>query len=172
MTFEVLNENVMLVELTHKEMKKYHITYETLDCDSQTTQNAVKNLLEILKVSEKFNTSDKIIVEALPVNDGGCFFIFTFSPKRKIRYKMKKLSDSSVFRADTVDNLLDFVSALKRRHRKNLKYEIYRFENSFYVQVPEQSQKINAIMLEFGQISELKPEKISEYGVSLGSVII
>ena len=85
---------------------------------------------------------------------------------------MKKLSDSSVLRADTVDNLLDFVSALKRRHRKNMKYEIYRFENSFYVQVPEQSQKINAIMLEFGQISELKPEKISEYGVSLGSVII
>ena len=118
MTFEVLNDNVMLVELTFEEMKKYHITYETLDCNSQYTQSAVKNILDLIKAGENFNTKDKITVEALPVNDGGCFFIFTFSPKKKVRYKMKKLINSSVFQAETLDNLLDFVSVLKNLLKK------------------------------------------------------
>lgn len=172
MTFDVLNDNVMLVELSYEEMKKYHITYQNLDGDNKYTQNAVKNILEIVKAGDKFNTSDKITVEVLPVNDGGCFFIFTFSAKKKTRYKMKKANDFLFFKADTLDNLLDFVSALKSAHRKNLKYNIYKIENSFYMQIPEGSQKINAIMWEFGKISEISPEKIREYGVHSGSVTI
>lgn len=168
MTFEVLNETTILVELTFEEMKKYHITYENLDCDNKS----VKNILNIIKASDKFNDSEKITIEALPVNDGGCFFIFTFTPKKKVRYKMRKISNKSVFKTDNIDNLLDFVSALKVKHQKNLKYEIYKMNDSFYMQIPERSQKLHAVMGEFGQISDIIPEKINEYGVLLGSVII
>ena len=38
---------------------------------------------------------------------------------------LKKYSDYTVFKTDTLDNLLDFVSALKKRHQKNFEYEIY-----------------------------------------------
>ena len=168
MTFEVLNETTILVELTFEEMKKYHITYETLDSDN----NAIKNILNVIKASDKFNDSEKITIEALPVNNGGCFFILTFTPKKKMRYKMRKLSGNSVFKTDNLDNLLDFVSALKEKHPKNLKYEIYKMNESFYMQIPERSQKLHAVMGEFGQISDVIPEKINEYGVLLGSVII
>ena len=44
MTFEVLNETTILVELTFEEMKKYHITYETLDSNN----NAIKNILNVI----------------------------------------------------------------------------------------------------------------------------
>lgn len=168
MTFEVLNETTILVELTFEEMKKYHITYETLDKDN----NAIKNILNVVKASDKIDKSEKITIEALPVKDGGCFFILTFTPKKKVRYKMRKYSEKSVFRTDNIDNLLDFVSVLKTRHQKNLKYEIYKMNNSFYMQIPERSQKLFAVMEEFGQISDTFPEKINEYGVLLGSVII
>lgn len=168
MTFEVLNETTILVELTFEEMKKHNITYETLDSNN----NAIKNILNIIKASDKIDTSEKITVEALPVNDGGCFFILTFTPKKKTRYKMRKLSGNSVFKTDNLDNLLDFVSALKEKHPKNLKYEIYKMNESFYMQIPERSQKLYAVMGEFGQISDVIPEKINEYGVLLGSVII
>ena len=168
MTFEVLNETTILVELTFEEMKKHNITYETLDSNN----NAIKNILNIIKASDKIDTSEKITVEALPVNDGGCFFILTFTPKKKVRYKMRKLQNNSVFKTDNLDNLLDFVSALKEKHPKNLKYEIYKMNESFYMQIPERSQKLYAVMGEFGQISDVIPEKINEYGVLLGSVII
>ena len=168
MTFEVLNETTILVELTFEEMKKYHITYETLESNN----NALKNILNVIKASDKVNTSEKITIEALPVNNGGCFFILTFTPKKKTRYKMKKLNTNSVFKTDNIDNLLDFVSALKEKYQKNLKYEIYKMNNAFYMQFPERSQKLNAVMGEFGQISDVTPEKIGEYGILLGSVII
>lgn len=168
MTFEVLNETTILVELTFEEMKKYHITYEKLDCDN----NVIKNILNVIKASDKLNGSEKVTVEALPVNDGGCFFILTFTPKKKVRYKMKKISQNSVFKTDNIDNLLDFVSALKVKHQKNLKYEIYKMNESFYMQFPERSHKLYAVMGEFGQISNVVPEKINEHGVLLGSVII
>ncbi|MBE6803578.1 MAG: adaptor protein MecA [Ruminococcaceae bacterium] len=168
MTFEVLNETTILVELTFEEMKKYHITYETLDSNN----NAIKNILNVIKASDKIDTSEKITIEALPVNDGGCFFILTFTPKKKVRYKMRKLSENSVFKTDNIDNLLDFVSALKVKHQKNLKYEIYKMNESFYMQIPERSQKLQAVMGEFGQISDIVPEKINEHGVLLGSIII
>ncbi len=168
MTFEVLNETTILVELTFEEMKKYHITYETLDCDSK----AIKNILNVIKASDKVSESQKITIEALPINDGGCFFIFTFTPKKKTRYKMRKLSASSVFKTDNLDNLLDFVSAMKVKHQKNLKYEIYKMNNNFYMQIPERSQKLHAVIGEFGQISDIVPERINEHGVLLGSVII
>ena len=168
MTFEVLNETTILIELTFEEMKKYHITYETLDSNN----NAIKNILNVIKASDKIDTSEKITIEALPVNDGGCFFILTFTPKKKVRYKMRKLSENSVFKTDNIDNLLDFVSALKVKHQKNLKYEIYKMNESFYMQIPERSQKLYAVMGEFGQISDIVPEKINEHGVLLGSIII
>lgn len=168
MTFEVLNETTILVELTFEEMKKYHITYDTLDSNN----NAIKNILNVIKASDKIDTSEKITIEALPVNDGGCFFILTFTPKKKVRYKMRKLSGNSVFKTDNIDNLLDFVSALKVKHQKNLKYEIYKMNESFYIQIPERSQKLQAVMGEFGQISDIVPEKINEHGVLLGSIII
>ena len=168
MTFEVLNETTILIELTFEEMKKYHITYDTLDSNN----NAIKNILNVIKASDKIDTSEKITIEALPVNDGGCFFILTFTPKKKVRYKMRKLSENSVFKTDNIDNLLDFVSALKVKHQKNLKYEIYKMNESFYMQIPERSQKLYAVMGEFGQISDIVPEKINEHGVLLGSIII
>ena len=167
MTFEVLNETTILVELTFEEMKKHNITYETLE-----SNNAIKNILNVIKASDKFNTSEKITIEALPVNNGGCFFILTFAPKKKTRYKMKKLNTNSVFKTDNIDNLLDFVSALKEKYQKNLKYEIYKMNNAFYMQIPERNQRLNAVMGEFGQISDVAPEKIGEYGILLGSIII
>lgn len=172
MTFEMLNDSVMLVELSFEEMKKYHITYETLNCDSQFTQSAIQSILKVIKASDKFNMNDKILVEALPVYDGGCFFIFTFTQKKKIRYKMKKYNDYTVFKTDKLDNLLDFVSTLKKQYQKNLEYEIYKLENSFYMEIPENSQKLNAVVGEFGQVSNVIPEKIREYGDKIGLVVI
>lgn len=172
MTFEMLNDSVILVELSLEEMKKYHITYETLDCDSQFTQSAIQSILNIIKASDKFNMSDKILVEALPVYDGGCFFIFTFTQKKKVRYKMKRYNDYTVFKTDNLDNLLDFVSALKKQYRKNLEYDIYKLDKSFYMQIPENSPKLNAVMGEFGQISDVIPEKIREFGDKVGLIII
>ena len=45
MTFETLNDNVMLIELSREEMEKLHITYESLNDSNEETQIALKTLL-------------------------------------------------------------------------------------------------------------------------------
>jgi negative regulator of genetic competence, sporulation and motility len=168
MIFEVLNETTLLVELSFEDMKKHQITYETLDCDN----TAIKKLLKAVKASDSFNTSEKITIEALPINNGGCFFIITFSPKKKLQYKTRRNKDSCFFETDTLDDLLDFVSAIKKNHQKNRKCEIYKMNDVFYMKIPEASNNIYTTMGEFGQISNAKPERISEYGERLGFVML
>ncbi len=166
MIFEVLNETTLLVELSFEDMKKHNITYESLDCNS----SVVEKILKIIKGFDAFNTSKKITIEALPI-DNGCFFIVTLLPK-KTRYKIKRNTSTAFFRAENLDNLLDFMSVLKAHHRKNLKYEIYKMNNSFYMQIPESNNKLYAVMGEYGQISNTTLERVSEFGKNLGSITI
>ncbi len=172
MTFEALNDNVMLVELSLEEMKQYHITYETLESDNSHTQSAVKSILKVIKVSEKFNTTDKITVEALPIEDGGCFFIFTFSPRNKTRYKVKKNNEQVLFATEKTDNLLDFAGVLKSTCPKNQELKIFKMNNYFYMQIPVTSKKICALASEFGSLSSIDYERLCEFGENLGSICI
>ena len=160
MTFEALNDTVMLVELSYEEMKKYHITYENLDCSNKQLQDSVKKLLEAIKASDKYNTDDKIIIEALPVDNGGCFFIFTFSPKKKIRYKMKKPEHTIWFKTESVDNLLDFILSVKHLEERRCDCEIYKFKEDFYIEIPTTSQKLTALAREFTHPSDIKTERL------------
>ncbi len=172
MTFEALNDNVMLVELSFEEMKRYHITYETLESDNSNTQSAVKSILKVIKVSEKFNTADKITVEALPIEDGGCFFIFTFSPRKKTRYKVKKNNEQILFATENTDNLLDFAGVLKSICPKNQEHKIFKMDDCFYMQIPVTSKKIHALASEFGSLANIDYERLCEFGENLGSIHI
>lgn len=172
MTFEALNDTVMLVELSQEEMTRYHITYDTLESGSIRTQTAVKDILSVIKISEKFNTRDKITVEALPTDCGGCFFIFTFLPKKKTRYRIKKDSEYSLFSTDKIDNLLDFIGVLKTTYPTNRKHNIYKMNNRFYMQFSMSSKNLHALASEFVNISNEDVERLHEFGEKLGSVSI
>ena len=83
MIFESITDNVVLVELSATEMKKYNITYEALD-DNEDTSLAIRNILSLTDSAKRLERGN-VIVEAMPTQDGGCFFIFTFSDKKKMR---------------------------------------------------------------------------------------
>ena len=53
MTFETLNDNVMLVELSGDEMEKLHIKYDSLNNDNEKTQVALN--LCFLLLAQKAN---------------------------------------------------------------------------------------------------------------------
>ena len=112
MTFETLNNNVMLVELSGKEMEKFHITYEMLSDNSEKTQLALKLLLWEIHPEKRLSRGEKVVVEAMPTENGGCFFIFTFTYKK--RYKVKRKNTAFIFCADNLNDFLDFISVIKK----------------------------------------------------------
>ena len=138
MNYETLNKNVILVELTKEEMNRFHITYESLSNNNKHSEIAVKSILKEIS-QDKIKANDKILVEALPIDDGGCFFIFTFS-ERKHRYKLKKSSSDVFFYTDNINELLDCISSAQNRSQTQSPCRLFRMNNTFYLNIsPNQS---------------------------------
>ncbi len=166
MIYEALNENMMLIELSHEEMKKYRITYENIENDQQTARTAIKNILSRTDAAERLEKGENVIVETLPVPNGGCFFILTFTEK-KTRYKVKK-EPFCVFETEKLDNLLDFISVMKRTDENKGKFKAYKMNGRYFLSIPRDLPKAIRIMGEFGRRSEVDTYRLSEYGKQIG----
>lgn len=172
MIFETLNDNVMLVELSGEEMERFHITYELLNNDNVNVQFAIKNLLHKIDAKNRLSKGEKVIVEAMPTENGGCFFIFTFTPVCKRKYRLKRKEKSLIFSTEKLDDLLDFISTMKME-RINQKCELFNMEDEFFMVIPESNEKLIATVSEFGEIySNTNYMKLKEYGKYMGNVYL
>ncbi|MGN0570296.1 MAG: hypothetical protein ACI4N4_07335 [Candidatus Fimenecus sp.] len=171
MTFETLNGNVVLVELSGEEMKRFNITYDTLESDEHT-ERVIRTILKDIPC-DKYPRRDKIIVDALPADNGGCFFIFTFPQAKKRRYRVKKQEIPTVFEMENADDFLDFLSAAKNTMPKNIQCPVYRIENSFYLVFPNSVSEYGHLLGEFGKISSAHTAaSICERGKHMGFINI
>ena len=172
MTFETLNNNVILVELSGTEMKKFRITYEMLDDNSEKTRNVIKSLLSEITAEKSFSMGEMVVVEALPSENGGCFFIFTFTHKRK-RYKVKQNNTPFIFRVENMNDFLDFISVVKRNTPYSYICNVYKLKNNYYLHIPYNNKRINHFAMEYGEKSEnICHEWLIEHGESLGKIYL
>lgn len=177
MTFEAMNKNCMIVELSAEEMEQYDITYDTLDQKNAHTKSFIKKILSHACESQYNSLSNcrKITVEALPVGDGGCFFILTFVSSPKGRYRVKRPCENVTLEVKSMDDLLDFVSAVKKKRSKTCECEIYRYKDRYFLTVPDCPKIFSPMMREFGIVLPEIHEKFSvfrEHGNLMGTVAI
>ena len=172
MIFETLNDNVMLVELSGEEMEHFHITYDLLNNDNENVRFAIKNLLHKIDTKNRLSKGEKVIVEAMPTENGGCFFIFTFTPASKRKYRLKRKDKFLIFSTEKLDNLLDFISIIKTE-RVNQNCELFNMENEFFIVIPESNEKLMAIVSEYGEIhSNVNYLRLKEYGKYMGNIYL
>lgn len=173
MIFETLNNNVMLLELSGDEMQKFHITYDILNCNNEKTKNLLKTLLQSIDAENRLMKGEKVLIEALPTEDGGCFFILTFSHRRKTVYRIKRNNTSAIFHAENLNDMLDFVSAVKKKGVTGQNFEAFTMENKYFLYIPESSKKLSTIMCEYGENADnINYERLKEYGRPLGTVYL
>lgn len=170
MIYEVLNDNMMLVELSSEEMKKYCITYENIENNEKTARTAIKSILSRTDAAERLARGENVTVEALPVPNGGCFFILTFTAK-KTRYKVKKEA-FYVFETEKLDNLLDFISVMRKKDEKSGKCRAYKMNDSYFMSIPSDLPEAIRLMGEYGKRSAVDTYILSEYGKLLGNVYL
>ena len=171
MNYEKLNNNVMLVELSSEEMKRFHITYDTLNSDSEHTESFVRKILNEIS-QDKLKANDKILVEALPIDNGGCFFIFTFSEK-KTRYKVKKSNSDIFFYTDNLNELLDSISSAQKQSKENLPCQVFKMNNNFYLQLSPNHNHLHPTFKEFGYLTtSFSKEILNEHGNFVGEITI
>ena len=173
MTFEILNNNVMLVELSGDEMEELHITYDSLNNDNEKTHFVLKSLLDKFDSQKRISKGEKVIVEAMPIENGGCFFIFTFVHNKKIRYKVKRNDMSLIFHSDNLDDFLDFISVLKTHMRNEQVCEAYKSKTNYYLVIPRENKIINRLIYEYGDKSRsISREWLIEHCENLGRVYL
>lgn len=172
MIFESLNNNVMLVELSDDEMKTYNITYESLNNQDADTQIAIRKLLDHIDNKNSIKTSGKVVVEALPIDGGGCFFIFTFMQDRR-KYKLKRAEPNSFFALEKLDDLLDLISTLQKTTNNNLHITAYEMERNYFVSIPRENAKVKVVLEEFGRsIDKITKDRVLEYGKIIGKIYL
>ncbi len=170
MIYETLNNNTFLIELTPQEMADYEITYEILNNDEKTAKGFIKILLNRIEEGERLTKGEGLTVEALPNPDGGCFFLLTFMPQR-VKYKLKK-DLSCIFETASSDDLLDFISALKRTGLLISACEIYKCNEKYYVLIPEKSTGAFRLIGEYGVLSKINKDFLLEHSQSFSKVYL
>ena len=170
MIYEALNGNVMLLELSQEEMSRYRITYETIEKDETTAKKVMRNILSRTDAGERLEKGENVTVEALPISNGGCFFILTFTEK-KTRYKVKK-EPYYVFETENLDDLLDFVSVIRKTHASKVKCKAYKMDNRYFLSISCNSTQVLRIMGEFGKRCDISTHRLSEYGNVMGEVYL
>lgn len=171
MIFEALGDSVVLVELSDEEMKKYSITYDTLSCTDSGTKSAVREILEQARTLASCG-GEKVTVEALPAENGGCFFIFTFAGKKK-RYRIKNASEHIFLETESLDAVLDLANADKRRVGEKKTCKIFRLENKYYLVLNALHNMKIPVLEEFGTVrrgDDVHLSRIKEHGVFLGGI--
>lgn len=170
MIYEALNDNMMLIELSLEEMEKYHITYENIENDEKTARTAIKSILSRTDAADRLERGENVTVETLPVPNGGCFFILTFTEK-KTRYRVKK-EPFCVFETEKLDNLLDFISAVRKTEGNKGKCKVYKMSDRYFLSIPADLQKAVRLMGEYGKRSVVDTYRLSEYAEVLGTVYL
>ncbi len=172
MTFETLNNNVILVELSDDEMKTYNITYESLSNQDVNTRIAIKKLLDHIDDKKATKDGGKVVVETLPIDGGGCFFIFTFTQVRR-KYKLKKHEANSFFSLQNLDDFLDLICTVRKSPDKDVFFTVFEMEKDYYVSIPKENIKLNILLEEFGRgIDKITSDRLLEYGKKIGQVYL
>lgn len=170
MIFEAQGNNIVIVELTNEEMKEYSVTYDLLGSDNAESESAVcKILAKARKMrGENGGQYEKVTVEALPGADGGCFFIFTFS-ERKRRYRVKKAAAPLLLEAENINGILDFRKAAERLLAE--KCRLYEYSGKYYMLMKSPEESAVRLMTEFGTVrGGVYLNRLFEYGQFIGEI--
>lgn len=171
------SEGKITVALSNEDMNELDITYDELDYSNIETRRVIWTLLDKAgqQLGKCINTDSKLLIEAAPLNEGGCVLHFTFlpvnDPKSKKRLVMKKEADPILFKPFNENAMLDSVKILCNLSNEIKSVECYKCKNKFYFSIYPKltfSDSLSFILSEFGECSFTTTKEISficEYGL-------
>lgn len=173
MIFESLNNNVMLIELTGDEMKRLQITYDKLENNNKAAQSAIKALIYSIDPERRPSHNERVVVEVMPVEDGGCFFILTFLPRKGGRYRVKSRSSASVLEMEGLDDFLELVSFVKSRNKMKIRGRVYKMDGKYYLSLSECDKELTDRLCEYGSYASRQLcDRIPEIAESMGEIYL
>ncbi len=179
MKIESNGDEKITVALSTQDMSELDITYEDMDYSNIETRRVIWTILDQARrtLGKPIDTDGKLLIEATPLEDGGCLLCFTSlpicDPKSKHRLIMKKEAEPLVFCAFDENAFLDALKILGNFKNNILNNEIYLYNYAYYLIIKPKLPFFDTfrhILSEFGNVSLPKKVDISqiyEYGKKL-----
>ncbi len=109
-------EDRIIVDLTEQDMTELDITYEDMDYSTIETRRVIWTLLDEAGrvLGRELDPSRKMVIEAMPKNEGGCILCFTILDCRRkpsAKQFLKKQSEFLICDFDNLDLLFDAAKA-------------------------------------------------------------
>lgn len=182
MKIELQNEDKIVVELTRTDLKTLDITYEDMDYSNIETRRVIWTLLDEAKrvLGKDISPAERMLIEALPLEDGGCVLYFTVLPssgydKNSKRLVMKKEAEPILLYTKDCDSFIGAVEILKDTGGRHKGFNSYILSDAYYTVVyPKLTQSDYFIrnLCEYCDIVDAdmtKISEVSEYGKHLKS---
>ncbi len=179
MKIEENGEEKICVTLSSMDMSELEITYEDLDYSNIETRRVIWTILDEAKkvLGKPINPDNRLLIQASPYDDGGCFLQFTYLPEiadnKKKRFILKKDTEPLLFCAFNDDAFIDSLALLKENEENLNNVECYKYQSKYYLVLQPKmsfSEKIIFLFSETGHISPFLKKEISnlyEHGVRL-----
>lgn len=175
MKIEMQSGDKIMVELTDSDMKSLDITYEDMDYGNIETRRVIWTLLDEAKrvLGRNIDPSERMLIEAMPGENGGCTLLFTvlpFDAGTRKKLVMKKSTEPVLMLAENRDALLSAVKLLDNFSAKCGGYEILGQGGESYVLLRPAAcdgQFFTTLLCEFGDIIDADEQEIArlrEYG--------
>ena len=168
MKIDAFDEKSILVELSKDDLSKSEITYEQLDYSNEKTRNLVRSVLEKIRLETGRCVSDcaSLEVDVMPDSFGGCLMIF----KEKKQNRTEKSEETSAFKTNEINSLIDFSRRIKNEKSKIEKAELYALDGMFFLLAKKLTKEQKAVAAEYLKplfLSEAKLLSIKEAGKCL-----
>lgn len=155
MKIDAFDEKSILVELSKEDLSKNEMTYEQLDYANEKTRKLVRSVLEKIKLETGRFVSNgtSLEVDVMPDSFGGCLMIF----KESEESRTEKGGETSVFKTDEINNLIDLSRRLQKENPPIEKTELYFFDETFFLFLKKATTVQKAVAAEY-----LKPLFLNE----------
>ncbi len=161
-------ENTICIELTQDDMTQLDITYDELDYSNIETRRVLWTLLDEAKhkLGKNISLAQKMLIEALPDEKGGCTLFFTvtdapceISGKKQL---IKQQATSAVCQSEKLDDLCDLASVLRKMDCTQKSELYFNGKNYRMIIYPKNHcHNINNVVTEFGILCEKDAESFT-----------
>lgn len=162
MKIKAQTDNRICVELTHEDMLELDITYDELDYSNIETRRVLWTLLDEARqeLGKNISLTQKMLIEAIPDDNGGCTIYFTVTDEPHGRNGKKQLVKHGfpgvVCQSKDIDNVTALANVLKIS-AENVKSELFTDGEKYRLIIRSDfaiNRKLDAIVCEYCDICD------------------
>lgn len=156
MNIEQIDTARILISLGEKDMKKYAVTFESLNFSEAHSKTVLKDIMSCASAKTGIDFKNKkVLIEALKY-EHGCLLLITLS-KRQKTYRVKYYDNSYIFVFDSVENFLSCIKAVYDLKGDKFLSSAYLYAQRYYLVIKSSvrlKEKYINVMSEFCSISK------------------